>query len=185
MNTLGACFESCGRRELADEFGYRELLAILHRLRETKLVDRSPNQRAQRHQAAVKHRAGAPGDADISRLEHLERDDRGVGEISQLMGQEPEALCPAGGFSIEGPLHTDASVLGDGRGDGLVKTSIQRSEVPGADGRVSFHGQLGHGLTDIAVVVHDLGYRHSLNQKVISVQKRASSDLGGRTVFVA
>ena len=101
------------------------------------------------------------------------------------MGQEPEALGPAGGLPIEGPLHTDASVLGDGRGDGLVKTSVQRPEVRGTDRRVSFHGQLGHSLTDIAVIVHDLGYRHSLNQKVVSVQKRASSDLGARPVFVA
>ena len=46
--------------------------------------------------------AGAPCDSNIPRLENLEREDRGVGQVSQFMSQEPEALACASGFSIEG-----------------------------------------------------------------------------------
>ena len=53
------------------------------------------------HEAAMEHGPGAPGDADISRLEHLEREDRGVDQVPQLMRQEPEALAPARGLSVE------------------------------------------------------------------------------------
>ena len=41
----------------------------------------------------MEHGAGAPGDADIARLEHLEREDRGVDQVPQLVREEPEALA--------------------------------------------------------------------------------------------
>ena len=49
----------------------------------------------------MEHGAGAPCDADIPGLEHLERDDRGVDQVPQFVSQEPEALAPACGLSID------------------------------------------------------------------------------------
>ena len=86
----------------------------------------------------MEHGSGAPGDADIPRLEHLERDDRGVDQVPQFMGQEPEPLAPARGLSIEGGLILFAPVLGDGARDGVVEASVQRAKVIRADGRVQF-----------------------------------------------
>ena len=104
----------------------------------------------------MEHGARAPCDADVPRLENLERHDRGVDQVPQFMSEEPEALAPAGGFSVDVGLIAFAPVLGDRAGDGVVKASVERAKVVRADGQIHFHRQLGNGLTDIAVVVHDL-----------------------------
>ena len=54
-------------------------------------------------EAAIEHGAGAAGDADVSGLEHVERDDRRVGQISQFVREEPEALAVARRLSIDVP----------------------------------------------------------------------------------
>ena len=82
--------------------------------------------------------SGASCDANISRLQHLERHDRGVEQVPQFMSQEPRALAPTRGLSIEGRLILFASEFGDGARDGVVKASVQRAKVIGADGRVLF-----------------------------------------------
>ena len=70
--------------------------------------------------------------------------------------KNPSALAPARGLSVEGGLISFAPVLGDRARDGVVEASVQRAKVVRADGRVHFHRQLGDGLTDVAIVVHDL-----------------------------
>ena len=126
----------------------------------------------------MEHGPGAPCDSNIPRLENLERDDRGVDQVPQFMSQEPEALAPARGFSIEGGLISFAPVLGDRARDGVVKASVQRAKVVRADGRVHFHRQLGDRLTDVAIVVHDLRHGEPLKQQVVPVLDRAPANLG-------
>ena len=128
----------------------------------------------------MEHGAGAPGDADIPRLEHLERDDRGVDQVPQFMREEPEALAPACGLAVERGLIAFAPVLGDRARDRVVEAPVQRAKVVRADGRVQFHGQLGDGLTDVAIVVHDLRHGESLKQQVVPVLDRAPADLRAR-----
>ena len=125
----------------------------------------------------MEHGPGTSGDAHIPRLEHLEREDRGIGQVAQLMSQEPEALAPARGLSVEGGLISFAPELGDGARDGVVKASVQRAKVIRADGRVHFHRQIGDGLADVAVVVHDLRDGESLKQQVMPVLDRAPANL--------
>ena len=126
----------------------------------------------------MEHGPGAPCDADVPRLEHLEREDRGVDQVPQFVSQEPEALAPARGLSVEGGLISFAPVLGDGARDGVVQASVQRAKIICADGRVHFHGQLGDGLTDVAIVVHDLRHGEPLKQQVMPVMDRAPANLG-------
>ena len=152
----GVGLQCCGRHELVDESGNQELLPILNALGETDLGERTTDEIADSHEAPLEHRPGAPCDSHIPRLEHLERDHRGVDQVPQFMSQEPEALAPARGLSIEGELISSAPVLGDGARDGVVKASVQHAKVIRADGRVDFHRQLGDGLTDVAIIVHDL-----------------------------
>jgi hypothetical protein len=121
--------------------------------------------------------AGTPGHADVSGLEDLERDDRGVSQISQFVREEPEALVGARRFSIHRGLMSFARELRNRARDGLVETAVQHPKVVGADGRVQFHGQFGDRLTDVAIVVHDLGDRESLQQEVMPVLEGAFSDL--------
>src|SRR4029453_6002634 len=100
--------------------------------------------------------SGASCDANVSRLQNFERHERGVEHVSQFMSQEPRALAPTRGFSIEGRLILFASELGAGARDGVVEASVQRAKVIGADGRVLFHCEIGDGLTYVAVIVNDL-----------------------------
>ena len=57
--------------------------------------------RSRTDEAAIEHGPGAPADADVSRLEHLERDQRGVEQVPQFMGEKPEALVAACRFLVE------------------------------------------------------------------------------------
>ena len=104
----------------------------------------------------MEHRSGAPCDSDVPGLEHLERDHRGMDQVPQFMGKEPEPLVLATALSVEGGLIAFAPVLGDRARDGVVEASVQQPKVLRADRRVRFHRQLGDGLTDVAIVVHDL-----------------------------
>ena len=111
---------------------------MLDVLGQTDLGERTINEQAQADEAAMEHAPSAPCDADVSGLENLERDDRSVDQVPQLMGQEPEALALAHILSIERALILSAPVLGDGAGDGVVKASVQRAKIIGADGRAAF-----------------------------------------------
>ena len=86
----------------------------------------------------MEHGPGAPCDANIPRLEHLERDDRGVDQVPHFMSQEPEPLVSSRGLSIEGGLILFAPVFGDGARDGVVKAAVEHAKVVRADGRVQF-----------------------------------------------
>jgi hypothetical protein len=72
---------------------------MLGGLGETDLGERTINERAQSHEAAIEHASRASCDADISGLENLERADRSVDQVLQFMGQESEALVPAHALS--------------------------------------------------------------------------------------
>lgn len=72
------------------------------------------------------------------------------------MNKESEPLAPANGFSVDGGLISFAPVLGDRARDGVIKASVQHTKVIRADRCARFRGQLSDGLTDVAIVVHDL-----------------------------
>jgi hypothetical protein len=113
------------------------------------------------------HGSGTTSDANIPRSEHVERDDRGVGQIPQLLRPSVAA----------GRL--DARVLGDRARDGVVQAAIQYAEVIRADGRRQFHGQLGNGLTNVAIAVHDLSNGEPPQEQVTPVPDRALNQLVG------
>ena len=91
----GVCLQRRGRREIVDECGHQEPLRILNRPGKTDLGERAADERVQSRETAMEHAAGAPGDSNVPRLEHLERNHRGVDQVPQFMSQEPEALGPA------------------------------------------------------------------------------------------
>jgi hypothetical protein len=146
----------CGRSEFLDELGHQESVPILDALRESDLGKRATNERNGSHEAPMEDASRASCDANIARLQNLERHDRGVEHVAQFMRQEPCALAPTRGFSIEGRLILFASELGNGARDGVVEASVQCAKVIGADGRVLFHCEIGDGLTHVAVIVNDL-----------------------------
>jgi hypothetical protein len=94
------------------------------------------------------------------------------------MCEEPEALAPACELSINARLIMLAPVLGHRACDGIVQASVQRPKVVSADRCVQFHRQFGDGLTDIAIVVHNLRDGESLTQEFMTMLNRAPADLG-------
>ena len=136
-DATGVRVQRRGRREFFDEPGHQELLPILNALRETDLGERTSNEIAC---DAMRLRWSTvpvlPADADVSRLQNLERHDRRVDQVAQFMSEEPEAFAPARGLSIDAGLIALAPVLGDRAGDGVVEASVQRAKVVGADRRV-------------------------------------------------
>ena len=72
------------------------------------------------------------------------------------MSKEAEPYVLAIGVSIEVGLLFLAPIFGDGSSDGDIQTSIQHAKVIGADGRVCFSGEFRDGLTNVAIVMHDL-----------------------------
>ena len=128
----------------------------------------------------MKHSTGAPGHANIPRLQHFERHESRVDQVPQFMREEPQALAPACRFSIDAGLGSLAPVLGHRARDGIIQASVQYPKVFGTDRCVQFHRQFGDGLTDIAIVVHDLRDGEPLPQEVMSVPDRARADLRAR-----
>src|SRR4029453_18059724 len=115
---------------------------ILDALREPDLGERATNERPCSRQAPMEDGSGASCDANISSLQNLERHDWGVKQVAQLVSQEPGALVPTRGLTIEGELILFAPEFGDGARDGVVKASVQRAKVIGADGGVLLHSRL-------------------------------------------
>ena len=126
----------------------------------------------------MQHLARAPAHSHIPCFQHLERHQRGPGEVAQLVGEEAETL-EVRGLAAHARLVPGAPELADGSRDRVVQAAIQRAEVLGADGRVRFHRQLGDGLAHVSVVVDDLRDGEPLQEKIVPVQNRAGADFLG------
>ena len=77
---------------------------MLNALCEPNFRGRPRDEIACTRQAPVEHRAGAPVDADVSGLDHLERDDGGVNQVRQLVDEESEPLVVANDAAVDGRL---------------------------------------------------------------------------------
>ncbi len=163
--------------DLLDERGHRDPFPVPGGTCHTDVLERVRDEIPQSHEAALEHAPGAPRDADVSCLDHLERDDRRVDEVPQFVHEETDPLVAKLRRVVEARLLAFARVRRDGARDRLVQTSIQRAEVIRAERRVRFYRQLGNGLTDVAIIVNDLRHGEPLKEKVVSVLAGAPVDL--------
>ena len=125
----------------------------------------------------MEHGARVPCHSNVPRLHHLERHDRDMDQVPQFVCEESKPLVLASGVSIDGGLIAFEPVLSDCVRDGVVKASVQHAKVIHAHRRVGFQCQFGDGLTDVAIVVHDLRQSEPLPQKVVPVEHRAAAHL--------
>jgi hypothetical protein len=150
---------------------------VLRALRKAKLGERPAHQRAQAQQAPLEHGAGASRDTDVPGLQDFEGDDRGVDQVAQLMREKPEALGFARGFGVDGGLIALTPVFSDGARDRIVQAPVQGAEFIRADGHLSLHRQVGDGLTDVAIRMHDLRHGEPLIQEIMTVPEGGVADL--------
>ena len=177
-------FQRRARRDFLDEAAEQDRFLVLNPLGEPELGQRSADQRTEAHQAALQDGAGAAADADVSRLENLERDDPGIDQVAQLVCEEAQALLLARVLPHDGGLVARAPVFGHGAGDRVVQAPVQGAELVDGHRRLGLHSQFGDGLTDVAVGMDDLRHRESLKQEVVTVLDRAVADFdaGNRTL---
>jgi hypothetical protein len=93
------------------------------------------------------------------------------------MHEETHPLVAAIRCFVEARLLAFASVDRDSARDRVVQSSVERLEVFRADRRVRFRRQLGNGLTDVPIIVHDLRHGEPLEEQVVSVLAGALVDL--------
>ena len=72
------------------------------------------------------------------------------------MRHEARALVSSRLLFIEGRLILLPAEFRDGAHDRIIKTKVQHAKVVRADRLVQFNCELGNGLTDVAVVTHDV-----------------------------
>src|SRR6185369_15570183 len=93
--------------------------------------------------------------------------------IAQLVGEHTEALVfLAGNFEL-----ALLRELRDRSGNRIVEAEVERPEVAARDGRSGIDSELGYGLADVAIVVHDLSDRQSPAEQLVAVTGRALCDL--------
>jgi len=103
--------------------------AVLEALAKANLGDRTIHEVPKSRQAAFEHGPRAAADADISGVEHLERNGRCVHKGSNLMHEKPEALAIAWGADVR--ARALSSILRDRARDGVVEAPVcQRIKVP-------------------------------------------------------
>ena len=91
--------------------------------------------------------------------------------------RKPIRSLPRSVAFVQARLLAFALVHRDRARDRLVKASVERAEIFRADRRVRFHRQIGHRLTDVAIIVNDLRDREPLQEQVVSVLAGAPVDL--------
>jgi transcriptional regulator with XRE-family HTH domain len=119
------------RSDLAHEPSQGHPIAVVNAGLEPNLRHRAVDEVPQRHDAAGQHRTRAPADADCATLQGFEREVRDVDLVPELMSEsaQTERLLAPARFLLE------ASVFGDGLGDGRVQAAIQGVKVLGTNER--------------------------------------------------
>ena len=78
-----------------------------------------------------------------------------------------------------------SSILRDRARDGVVEAPVQYAKVPDADRSARFHGEVGDGLADVAVVMHHLRHGESLQLQITPVLGGASVNRQVRPEVIA
>ena len=128
----------------------------------------------------MEHVSRAATDSHVPGSENLERQNRGVEQVSQLVREELQSVGAARRCDIHGGLIPLTSIFGDRPGNRIVEAPVQHAEIRDANRGVRLGRQLGDRLADITVVVHDLRHGEPLIEKLTPVSDRALPDLGVR-----
>ena len=126
----------------------------------------------------MEYGARAAADSHVPGSENLERQNRGVEQVSQLVCEEFQSVGAPRRGDIHGGLIPLTSIFGDRPGNRIVEASVEQTEIRAADHGVPFRRQLGDRLADVTIVVHDLGHREPLPEKLTAVSDRAFTDSG-------
>jgi hypothetical protein len=129
----------------------------------------------------MEYGARAAGDAHVPGSENLERQDRRVEQVSQLVCEEFQSVGAPSRCDIHGGLIPLTSIFADRPGNRIVEASVEDTEIRTADHGAHFRRQLGDRLADVTIVVHDLGHREPLPEQLTAVSDRTFADVGTRS----
>ena len=115
--------------DFVDELEQLDRLLALDSLRETNLGERAANERAQSEETAMEYVARAATDSHVPGSENLERQNRGVEQVSQLVCEEFQSVGAPRRCDIHGGLIPLTSIFGDRPGNRIVEASVQHAEI--------------------------------------------------------
>ena len=113
------------RRRLRRRGRTTDPVQVLDSLRETNLGERAANERAQSEETAMEHGARAAADSHVPGSENLERQNRGVEQVSQLVCEEFQSVGAPRRCDIHGGLIPLTSIFGDRPGNRFVEASLR------------------------------------------------------------
>ena len=117
----------CRRREFVEEARNQDGLPVPDSLHETAVGECATNERAQSDQAAMEQAPGAAGRPHTSRLQRLERHNRGVDQGAELVGEETQPLAAARGIDRGLPASRPYSVTAPAMASSRHRFSVRKS----------------------------------------------------------
>jgi hypothetical protein len=99
-------------------------------------------------------------------------------EITQLVRKDAQALVPCTGVAVGNDRIALIAKLGDGVGDRVVETAVERPKFLDCDRRIDLDRQIRYRLAKIAIVVNDLLDGKSVLQQIATMPPRRFADFG-------
>jgi hypothetical protein len=124
--------------------------------RDANLGERTVDQALHAHQAPVQYAGRRAVYPDVAGLDRRNRQRRRMDEITQLVRKDAQALVPCTGVAVGNDRIALIAKLGDGVGDRVVETAIERPKLLDRDRGIDLDCQIRYRLAKIAVVVNDL-----------------------------
>ncbi len=169
-----------GARRVGDEFCHGKDLFDRRVGRPSNLRHGIAQHRGHRCMAARDQAAGGSADRQQSHLQGPEGERRGLKDVAQLVNQHAKPLV-----LLDRPRARHARIalrteLAHRVGDRVVKAAVERAELVDRERRVAFDGEVGDGLAEVAVVVHDGLHGEAESQQFPAMRGGAHADLRQR-----
>src|SRR6185437_7997291 len=99
-------------------------------------------------------------------------------KVTQFVGEESQPLLRLNGLSVCHDKIPLVAEFGDRIGNRVVQTAVEGAKFVDLKRRIALIREIGNGLTQVAVVVHDLVNRKSERHQFSSVLCSCPADFG-------
>ena len=141
-----------GNRYFAEERAHRHPFAVLDIGVHPDVGQGAVDKVTQTHEAPAQHGPSASVDSDGSPFQGMEREDRRVEDVADLVSQSSGPFD----FFRRSRFGGNARVLCHCFRNGGIEASIQNVEFFGRDRKLLLHGNFRDGLADVTVIVDHL-----------------------------
>lgn len=133
---------------------------------------------AHRDQAAIQHRACRSGCAYVARFDDSEGERRRTSQVAELMRKRAETFVQRLNAPVRKRKIALVGKFGDGIGDGIVETAVERSKFFDVDRRTVIDRQFRNRLAEIAIVMDNLVYGEPVLQQLAPMPRSRRANFG-------